>query len=178
MGRVFWRYFRRKDGATAVEFSLVAAPFVFMLIGLVEMTLMFASQSLLQGSTMTAARMIRTGELQQMQAGNPEEEFRQTLCAFAGPLIPCNEIEFQVISVQSFEEADNLPPAQFDADGNLQNTVFDPGDVNDVVLIRVAYRYPITTPLFQPVLTNNGDGNRIMMSTVVLQTEPYEFEEA
>ena len=43
-------------------------------------------------------------------------------------------------------------------------------------MIRVAYRYEIKTPLMQPFLTNDSNAQRIMFSTVVLQTEPYEFE--
>ena len=47
----------------------------------------------------------------------------------------------------------------------------------DVVMIRTAYQYPIMTPLFQVMLTNNNGSTRTMLSTVVLQTEPYEFED-
>lgn len=166
-------YLRKEDGTTAVEFSLIAAPFVFILIGLVEMALMFSSQSLLEGATSTAARLIRTGQIQQ-STGDPQQEFENILCDFAEPLIPCNEIQYQVFNMDNFDEAENFPPATFDGDGNLQDQNFDPGGVSDIVLIRVAYRYSITTPMFQPVLTNNGDNTRLMMSTIVLQSEPYD----
>ncbi len=169
-------FFKSNRGTTAVEFSLIAAPFIFMLIGLIEMALMFASASLLEGSASTAARLIRTGQVQ--QAGGSQALFEQTLCDFAEPLIACDDLQYQVYSVDSFEDADDLPDAEFDADGNLSDTTYDPGGVSDVVLIRVAYHYRITTPLLQTFLTNNGDNTRTMMATIVLQTEPYEFEDS
>lgn len=176
MGVLLKKFFKKKDGTTAVEFSLIAAPFIFMLMGLIEMALMFASASLLEGSAATAARLIRTGQVQ--QAGGSQAMFEDTLCNFAEPLIACGDLQYQVFSVDSFEDADGLPDAEFDADGNLTDTTYDPGGVSDVVLIRVAYKYEITTPLLQPFLTNNGDNTRTMIATIVLQTEPYEFEDS
>ena len=177
LGLHFKRWFTGTDGTTAVEFSLIAAPFTFMIIGLIEMSLMFASQSLLETSASVAARLIRTGQVQQ-SGGDPEAEFREALCDFADPLIPCAEIQFQVISFDDFDGADQFPAASFDENGDLEDQQFNPGGVNDVVLVRVAYVYDITTPLFQPVLTNNGDTTRTIMATIVLQTEPYEFEDS
>lgn len=173
---VLKNFIRNKDGTTAVEFSLIAAPFIFMLLGLIEMALMFASASLLEGSASTAARLIRTGQVQ--QAGGSQALFEDALCNFAAPLIACDDLQYQVYSVDTFEDADNLPDADFDENGDLTDTTFSVGGVSDVVLIRIVYNYEITTPMLQPFLTNNGDNTRTMMSTIVLQTEPYEFEDS
>ena len=167
-----WRYDR--NGSTAVEFALIGIPFIFMVIGIIEMSLMFTSQSLLEASTAEAAREIRTGAIQQ---GGGEDAFTEVLCDFAAVLIPCGDIQYQVVSMEDFGEAEDFPDASFDEDGNLEDQQFDPGGVSDVVMIRVAYTYPIKTPMMQLMLTNNNDANRIMLSTIVLQTEPYEFEE-
>lgn len=167
-----WRF--NRDGSTAVEFALIGIPFIFMVIGIIEMALMFTAQSLLEASTGDAAREIRTGAVQQ---GGGEQLFIDTLCDFAAVLVPCDEIQYQVTALEDFGEAEGLPDAEFDEDGNLEDQSFDAGGVSDVVMIRVAYRYPIKTPMMQLMLTNNNDSNRIMLSTVVLQTEPYEFED-
>lgn len=171
------KWWSKKDGATAVEFSLLALPFVVMVIGTIEIALMFTTQSLLDASTATAARMIRTGQIQQTDAGDQEQLFRDTVCDFSALLIPCADIQLQVTDLASFGDADGLPPPTFDEDGNLQGQGFSAGGVSDVVLIRVVYQYSIITPLMQFVLTNRDDGTRLMMSTMVLQTEPYEFED-
>lgn len=170
-----WR--RREEGVTAVEFSLVGVPFVLMIIGTVEMALMFTAQSLLQEATFTAARLIRTGQIQVIDPGQQQQAFREAVCDFAAMLIPCGEIQFQVQEIPSFGDAQDLPEAEFDEDGNLANQGFDPGGVSDIVMVRVVYNYPIVTPLMQPMLTNTGGLTRSMISTIVMQNEPYEFEE-
>lgn len=175
MLRTIRKFIKSQSGVAAVEFALAASPFIFMLIGVIEMSLMFASQSLLEASTGTAARLIRTGQIQQ-SGGDQEGLFRDAVCDFAAVLIPCDEIQFQVTALDDFTGAQNFPEATFDDEGNLQNQGFDAGGVSDVVLIRVSYRYPIMTPMMQLVLTNTGGTTRQMMSTIVLQTEPYEFE--
>ncbi|PZO82058.1 MAG: pilus assembly protein, partial [Micavibrio aeruginosavorus] len=51
----------------------------------------------------------------------------------------------------------------------------DAGGASDVVLIRVLYNYPVMTPLMGSMLaTISTDNTRRLVSTVVLQTEPYE----
>lgn len=164
---------RNINGSTAVEFALIGVPFLFMMIGIIEIALMFTAQSLLEASTSSAARQVRTGAVQQ---GGGEDLFRDELCDFADVLIPCDDIQYQVVSMDEFEDVGDFPDPAFDAEGNLQDQQFDSGGVSDVVMIRVAYKYPIKTPLMQLMLTNNNDSNRILLSTVVLQTEPYEFE--
>lgn len=166
---------RKRDGATAVEFSLLALPLIVMVIGIIEISLMFTTQSLLDASASTAARLIRTGQIQ--EAGGNEELFRDALCNFARILIPCEDIQFQVQVLDDFGAAEETPPPAYDEDGNLIGQEFSPGDINSVILIRVAYQYSIMTPMMQPLLTNRGDGTRLMLSTIVMQNEPYQFED-
>lgn len=170
--RESWRL--NQDGVAAVEFALVGVPFVFMVIGIIEMALMFTAQSVLEAATAEASREIRTGAVQQ---GGGQALFTQELCGFASTLIPCNRLQYQVVAMDNFGDAQDFPEATFDEDGNLEDQQFDAGGVSDVVMIRTAYQYPIKTPMFQFMLTNNGGNTRTMLSTVVLQTEPYEFED-
>ena len=174
MPSILGKWSKNNDGATAVEFSLVGVPFFFMVIGIIEMGLMFTTQSLLEASTAEAARQVRTGAVQQ---GGGEDLFRDELCDFASVWIECGELQYQVVALDDFGDAQDFPEATFDEDGNLEDQQFDPGGVSDVVMIRTAYRYDITTPFMQVMLTNNDDDSRFMLSTIVLQTEPYEFEE-
>lgn len=163
-----------QDGVTAVEFALVGIPFILMVIGIIEMALMFASQSLLEASVAQGAREIRTGAVQQ---GGGDDLFRDTVCDYASVFIACDDLQYQVVAIDSFQEAEDFPDPEFDDEGNLQDQSFDAGGVNDIVMIRVAYRYIVKTPMMQLLLTNNDDGSRILLSTVVLQSEPYEFQD-
>ena len=40
-------------------------------------------------------------------------------------------------------------------------------------MVRVAYTWPIMTPLLTPFLADNGDGGRIITAATVFRNEPF-----
>ena len=76
-----------------------------------------------------------------------ELAFADAICEQANVFIPCEDIQYHVLSLDSFGDAEDLPEPTFDELGDLEDQGFDPGGVNDVVMINVAYKYPIKTPL-------------------------------
>ncbi|MGB1077420.1 MAG: TadE/TadG family type IV pilus assembly protein [Bdellovibrionales bacterium] len=175
MYNFFKKWTKKEDGSTAIEFALIAIPFVFMLIGIIELSLYFATTSLIHGAAETAARLIRTGQVQQ-SLGDPQQMFEDALCEHAATFVNCNDIQYEVITLANFGDFENYPP-QYDDDGNLITSGFSAGGVNDVVLIRAVHRYNFATPLLAPVLGENGGNSRLILSTIILQTEPYDFDE-
>lgn len=165
------KWFKRDDGATAIEFSLLFLPYMTISLGIVELSLMFASASLLEGATDSASRLIRTGQLQQAD-DDPETLFREAMCEFAVALIDCTDVSIDVSTLDSYGD---FTAASFDDDGNLVTGDFDAGGSSSIVLIRVAYRYEMVTPIVGPLL-NGDDGSTLFVSTIVMQSEPYEFQ--
>jgi len=164
------------SGTTAIEFSLIAIPLFTLTLSIIELGLMFSAATMLEAATGKAARMVRTGQIQQA-SNNPEAQeqlFRDELCRRAVVLVDCGEIEVEAINVGSFSNSNSFIP-QFDADGNLESSGFDPGGVNDVILIRTAYRYTLMTPFVNLLLGEGGTGTRYFLSTIAMQTEPFEF---
>lgn len=170
--RKSWR--RDERGATAVEFGLIMFPFFLLFVGMVETTLFFTAGSILEGSALEAARTIRTGVAQ--QSGDPVTQFEQRLCEMLGVLIPCGDIVYEVQTVpdDSFSGAENIEP-QFDGDGNMVSGGFSPGDAGEIVIIRLAYRYEFMTPFLGQIMGSGSSNSRLLMSTVVMRNEPYEF---
>ncbi len=166
----FQKWWKREDGTTAIEFSMLLVPYLLICFGIIELSLMFTSASILEGATHSASRMIRTGELQQ-SGSDPETMFRQGLCDAAVILIQCEDM---VIEVQPLDSYADYTDATYDADGNMVSSGFDAGGSNAKVLIRVAYRYAMITPIVGDLL-NGDDGSTLFVSTIVLQAEPYEF---
>ena len=162
-----------QDGATAIEFALLSIPFVFLTVGIIEIAIMFAGAAMLEGATNSAARLVRTGQIN--EAADPQVAFQNAICNYTVALIRCNNITFEAIPLTSFLDAEDMEP-EYDEDGNMTSSGFDPGGSNDRVLIRVAYRYEMMTPFIGPLLAGT-DNSILFMSTIVLQTEPYEFEE-
>lgn len=165
-----WKY--KEDGTTAIEFSLLVLPFFMLLVGIIEISLMFTSATLLENATSAASRMIRTGQIQQ-SSDDPQTLFRNEICDHTMAFVPCNDVVFEVQQLSSFSDFGAIAPT-FDSDGNLVSSGFDTGGSSDRVLIRVAYTYEMMTPFIGPLLAGS-DNSILFMSTVVLQTEPYDF---
>jgi Flp pilus assembly protein TadG len=173
LGKFIRSWVRRQEGTTAIEFSLMAIPYFMLTIGIMEVSIMYASACLLEGATNSAARLIRTGQVQQAEGVDPQEMFRDAICDYASVLLACDKIVIEVRPMDSFTDYDALA-AQYDEDGNLVSQGFDAGGSNNRILIRVAYRYEMLTPFIGPLLVG-ADNSRLFMSTIVLQTEPYDF---
>lgn len=70
-----------RRGSTAIEFALVAIPFVMIVTAIIEISVMFAAHSIMLGATQDAVRAVRTGQLQAIS--DPDEAdsfFREQLC--------------------------------------------------------------------------------------------------
>lgn len=173
-------WIKNDEGVTAVEFAFFAIPFVFLLIGMIEVGMMSTAGTLLQGATDDAARLIRTGQAQ--NSADPQTAFEDKLCDKVNLLIDCNDLVYEVIKIEESQgfggaaDDDTVAQAVFDGDGNLSAQGFDPGDENSLVIVRVSYRYPLLSPFVGPFLSDNSSTNtRLLMSTAIIQNEPYDF---
>lgn len=164
---------RKKEGTTAIEFALLFMPYLLLSLGTIELSLMFASESLLEGSVTKSSRMVKTGQLQQSGSEDPEADFRKALCSHAIVLIKCDGIVIEARTMDSFSDYSSMQPS-FGEDGAMVPQGFSVGGSSERVLIRVSYNYKAFTPLVGHMLWG-PDASRMFMSTIVLQTEPYDF---
>jgi hypothetical protein len=81
-----WATERR--GQTAVEFALIAAPFFFIIFGLMEICLIFIMSTVLEHAVSDASREIRTGQAQ--EAGFSKVEFQNSVCDEMFGLMGCD----------------------------------------------------------------------------------------
>tara|TARA_X000000950_G_scaffold140658_1_gene174554 strand:- start:4452 stop:4988 length:537 start_codon:yes stop_codon:yes gene_type:complete len=169
---LIFKYRKSEDGVTAIEFSLLAIPYFMLVLGILEISIMFASASLLDGAVTNASRMIRTGQLQN-SVGDPETNFRNALCDYATVLVDCNSVQLEVVPIDSFANYNNYDPT-YDADGDLVSQGFDAGGSEDEVLVRVVYYHSLVTPLVAQLL-GGPDQRQLFVTTMVFQSEPYEF---
>ncbi len=168
------QWLRSEGGTTAIEFSVLAVPFTMFLVAIIELSMYFAASSLMEGAVQDAARRIRTGELQQTSGQDPAEVFSDALCANSLYILDCRKFQFQVQTLDSFSDFETVTAPEFDEDGNLITPPFDSGGSGDVVMIRVFYRYPMLTPLIGQFFSDGPNHTKLMMSTVVMQVEPYQ----
>ena len=167
-------YLKTEDGATAVEFSLLMVPFFLLIMGIIEISLYYASGIILEGAAMGASRVIRTGAAQ--LSADPKAAFEEAMCDEVGVMMDCGDITYETINFGSSFTGSTDHTPQYDEDGNLIPAGFDAGSAEDVILIRLAYRHDFFFPLTGALIEENeGSNSATHVSTVVLRTEPYDY---
>ena len=164
------RFLRARDGVTAIEAALVMPPFIFMAFGIIEVALLYFVAATLEGQVGQASRQIRIGSVQ--GAGDPQVAFRNALCDTLGGLLRCDDVVIDVRRYSSFAAV--TYPSYFDADGQQQNAQFAPGAPGDIVVVRVAYRWQILTPLLSEFLGDGGGQTKLLAASTVFRNEPYQ----
>jgi Flp pilus assembly protein TadG len=159
---------RDTRGVAAVEFALLATPLFVLLIGIVEVSLMYFTSSVMEGATKEVARQIRTGQIQ--ETGDPVATFQSNLCDALFNVIDCSEVIFNVQTFDSF--GDVSMTIEVDEDGEVVNTGFNPGGAGEITVVRTIYRWEFITPLISEMMPS-GLGGHMLVSTVAFQNEPY-----
>ena len=161
-----------KRGQTAVEFALIAAPFFFIIFGLMEICLIFIMTTVLEHAVSDSSREIRTGQAQ--EAGFSEVEFRNSVCDKLFGLMGCDSnLHIDVKRLSNFSSADLSSP--LDSDGNFDDGSFDfqPGGANDIVAVRVYYEWSLVTPIMSAPLVNMANGKHLIQASAVFRNEPF-----
>jgi Flp pilus assembly protein TadG len=165
------RFARRQDGSAAVEFGLVAAPFLALLFAIMETAIVFFAGQALETAAADSARLIMTGQAQTQ--GFDATAFKNAVCAKIYGLFDCqNGVNVDVRTFSSF--ANVTMPNPVDAQGNFQNNFqYQPGGPGDIVVVRLFYQYPVYVSLLGFNLSNVNGGKRLLASTAAFRNEPY-----
>jgi Flp pilus assembly protein TadG len=149
---------------------MVAAPFFVTLYAIVQVSLLYYAESMLETGVAAAARMIRTGQAQ--SAGMGETEIRALVCSRVFGLINCNEgLVVDVRAFPSFEDVAVPPP--IGGDGELAAGTFNAGSGSEVVIFRVFYSYKLPIPDTVTGLSNMSGGRRLMAASAAFRNEPF-----
>lgn len=159
-------------GATAVEFALVAAPFLALVIALLQTFLVFFAQELLESVVRQSARLIMTGQVQAQQMS--QAAFKQKVCDQIVIFFNCSGIMVDVQVANAWTSANtSMPPLSYNAQGQVTNVwQYNPGTAGDIVVLRVTYVWPVMLGPLGFNLSNISPGNRQIMASAAFQNEP------
>ncbi len=166
------RFRRNQVGSAAVEFAIILPVFVLMLVGMIQIPLVFVAAHHLESATTRVGRLIQTGQVQSQ--GVTPSQFRSVLCDQMGVFLKCSDtnLRVEVRKLSGFASVPRGTPV--DEEGAFEEeVVYDPGNAGEVVAVRVFYQFPIWLPALLPTLANLPNGNRLLMSSVVFQNEPF-----
>lgn len=160
------RFWRNRDGATAVEFALIGLPLFALLFAIIQTSILIFATHSLQSMVDGVSRKMMTGQL----ASASETEFRNTLCdPDTSGLFDCGKMRVQVQSFPNFSTADPstfMNKACFHADPDEDTPCYNPGASQQVTLIRVHYDWPFGA--------NMADlGKHTLVAVSAFRNEPY-----
>lgn len=171
LARACRRFLRKQDGAAAVEFALVAAPFLALCFALLQTALVFFAGQVLETAASDSARLVLTGQAQ--SANLTEEQFKDEVCKRIYGLFDCAGIQMDVRTHSAFSPIDLSKPV--DAEGKLTLTpVYQPGAPGDIVVVRLFYQWPVYTSLLGLNLADLGNNKRLLIATAAFRNEPYQ----
>lgn len=168
------RFVRQEEGAAAVEFAMVAAPFLALIFAIIETAVVFFAGQTLETAVADASRLILTGQAQQQNFD--AAAFKQALCARIFGLFDCaNGVKVDVQKYSSFGGSNTAKP--LDPAGNLQagfGNNYQPGGPGEIVVVRAVYEWPVYVQLLGFNLADMKNGKRLVMATAAFRNEPYQ----
>lgn len=154
------RWTKDNKGAAALEFALVAPVFFLMVIGIIEFSLLMATQSILEGATASVGRTYKA-LAQKNQQGVGVGVIRNAIIDRGGGIIDPNHLRVHLIRLAGWGNAS----------GNEPNTPVsnNTGGTGDITHYKVFYEYNLLTPLIGKFFDN---GKLDLRASIVIQNEP------
>ncbi len=175
------------EGVTAVEFAFVAPTLLLLMMGIMEVSLILYTQSIMEGAAYDASRRGKTGYTEANMTR--EQTILETLHQRTSALLDTNLITITSTAYNQFDQIGQPEPFT-DSNGNGQrdagenytdvngNGHYDTdmgaagaGIASQIVVYTITYPWPIFTPLIGHFIGENGSIN--LSARAVIQNEPF-----
>lgn len=192
--RLLKRFLRSNEAATAIEFSILAIPFLMVIFATFETFVAFAGEQMVMNATDTLSRKIRTGEIT-FNTGRTtdmnETQFRAAFCDEIAIVISCSATEkstpaklyIDLHQVASFAGIPKTVPlistSSTGKDLDTSGFSYAPGGAGTINMMRVYYRWSIVTDLVRPYISNlqpagtSSPSQFLIVATTAFQNEDY-----
>jgi hypothetical protein len=176
-----------QQGTTAIEFGMVAFPFLLFVFGILVVGLQFFTINALDHAVESVSRKIRTGQAQ--KEGWDVDQFKAKVCAEATGFLPieCGNL---MVHIQSGGAWADITPTPCASGGNLtpqSGSGSDPlsdksGVASAVVLVTACYDWTLPADIYflQLMLMKPADGvalasgGSLIQAVATFRTEPYQ----
>ncbi|HEU4960924.1 MAG TPA: TadE/TadG family type IV pilus assembly protein [Sphingomonas sp.] len=164
---------RDRRGATIIEFALVAAPFIALILATIQTSIVFFAQQTLETTAEKTARQLVTDQAQ--QSGMSQQDFQATACSNLPAFMQCANLMVDVQNADSFDDIDTAAPTlTYDSKGNVTNNwQFNPGPPGSIVVMRTMYLFPVISGPLGLAFANSQGGKRLLVATSVFKSETY-----
>lgn len=168
---------RDERGATAIEFGIVAAPFLMFVFALIGCTFYFFIVSSVEKGMDQASRLVRTG--QAAATAMTVDQFKQKICDGAGDWIRCNKLQ---VFVSRFPDWASVSPQACVDKNKVVISSSAPGGsaianysgaASDIVIVTACYKWDFTATLPYLPIGNMPDGSYMMQTATAFRSEPF-----
>ncbi|MGB6230386.1 MAG: TadE/TadG family type IV pilus assembly protein [Litorimonas sp.] len=168
---------RDADGATAVEFAIIAVPFITIIFGILELALVFFTGSVLTQAVSDTGRLVRVGSFQSCGGA---DEFKALLCARMDNLMNCEaNLRVDLVSASTFQSVTMPDPGDGgldpdDPDSRVGNGIYTDTGPAEPVVLRGTFYYPLILPTVMTRLENlPGSGRHVISVSTAFRNEPF-----
>ncbi len=167
------RFRRATEGATAIEFSILAIPFIMIVFAVLETSVSFTAQQMMSNTADKLARQIRTGQID--ATTTTQVEFRQLICGEMSILVAsnCPDLEFDLKSYASFSAVPTTIPMATSTSLDTTGFTYAPGGSGAINQLRIFYRWPVITDVMKKHLAGLDDGKTLLYASSTWQNEPF-----
>lgn len=162
-----------RRGATAIEFAILAIPFIMLVFAVLESAVSFTAEQVMANATDKLARKIRTGEIK--PATTDQAAFRALLCADIAVFVPagCPNLKFDLQSYAKFSDVPKSIPYSSPGVIDASGFKYAPGGAGTINNLRVIYEWPVITDIMKSKLAGLKDGKILLYTSTTWQNEPF-----
>jgi Flp pilus assembly protein TadG len=165
------RFRSARQGATAVEFALVAPAFLGVLLAMIQTAVFLFAQATLQTAAVQAGRYFMTG---QAQNGNwSATSVQNQICPMIQAMFTCSNVIVVVQNYSSFASANTTAPQLYSGGQPITNWTFSPGTPGSVMVVQLIYKWSVISGPLGFVLSNLPNSAAEVMGVSAFRVEPY-----
>lgn len=183
LGKKLFRLRNCHRGIALVEFAIIAPVLLLILIGFIELALIFFTQSIIEGATGMGSRIGKTGYAG--QGGSSREEYiKSEIRRLSHGYLKMENMKIEILSYNSFDDIGKPEPCTNDKDfppcplgfidvngdgkwSSDQGISDNAGGRRSVVVYRVTYPWDVMTPIMRSIIGNEkGQLNITAVATV------------
>ena len=165
------RFGSGRQGATAVEFALIAPAFLAVLIALFQTAVFLFAQMTLQTAAVQVGRYFMTGQAQ--NGGWTATTIQNKICPQIQALFTCANVIVVAQSYASFAAANTSAPQLYSGGQPVTSFAFDPGTPGEVMVVQLVYKWSVVSGPLGFVLSNLPNNAAEMMGVTAIRVEPY-----
>lgn len=173
--RIIKRFNGDERGVAAIEFAILAMPFLLVLFAVLESSISFASQQLIADTVDHLARDIRVGNIKQGGPGSSEAEIKDRICSelefFVEDGCPDMEVDLKVYA--GYDDIPVTIPRKANKDVNDAGFDVEVGLDLDIQMLRVFYRWKYMTKFIADKSATLPDGKTLLYAAAAWRNEPY-----